>query len=75
MPHACVRPKGEGRGNKAVGRRQRRLRSVTRMAHFLASSNAVSLAAEESGEFWDEVGGRIHVGSGRSLGMNYKVGS
>lgn len=35
----------------------------------------MSLAAEESGEFWDEVGGRIHVGFGRSLGMNYKVGS
>lgn len=66
---------GRGRGDKAVGRRQRRLRSVTGMAYFLAPSNAVSLAAEKGGEFRGEVGGGIYVGVRRSLGLNYKVGS
>lgn len=67
--------RGKGRGDKAEGRRQRRLRSVTGMAHFLAPSNAVSLTAEEGGEFCSEVGGGIHVGVRRSLGLNCKVGS
>lgn len=40
---------------------------MTRMAHFRASSYAVSPAAEEGGEFWDEVVGGIHVGSEREL--------
>lgn len=67
--------RGKGRGHKAVGRRQRRLRSVTGMAHFLAPSDAGSLAAEEGGEFCGEVGGGIHVGVRRSVALNYKVGS
>lgn len=82
MPHNWYQKKGKwwgdkvvGSGDKAVGRQQRGLRCVTKMAHFLASSNAVSLAAEESGEFWDEGGGRTHADIGRSLGLNYKVGS
>lgn len=65
----------KGRGDKAVGRRQRRLRSVTGMAHFPAQHNAVLLAAEEGGECCDEVGGGILAGVRRSRGLNYKVGS
>ena len=45
------------------------------MAHFIAPSNAVSPAAEEGGEFCDEIGGSIHVGIGGILTLNYKVGS
>lgn len=64
-----------GRSNKAEGRWQRRLRSVTGMAHFIAPSNAGSPAAEEGGEFCGEIGESIHVGIGRTLTLNYKVGS
>lgn len=48
---------------------------MTGMAHFLAPSNAVSLAAEKGGEFCGEVGGGIYVDLRRSLGLNYKTGS
>lgn len=48
--------------------------SVTGMAHFLAPSNAVSLAAEEGGELCGEVVGGIHVGIGKSLSPHYKIG-
>lgn len=77
MPRAYENREGEGkgRGDKAVRRRQRRLRSVTGMAHFLAPSNAVSLVAEEGGEFCGEEGGGIHVGITEGLGLNYKGGS
>ena len=79
MPRASVKRAGggneRGRSNKAEGRWQRRLRSVTGMAHFIAPSNAVSPAAEEGGEFCDEIGGSIHVGIGGILTLNYKVGS
>lgn len=66
--------RGRGREQKPTGRRQRRLRSVTGMAHFLASSNAELLAAE-GGEFCGEVVGGIHVGVERTLNLNYKEGS
>ena len=78
-PRAYVRRGGggreRGRGDKAKGRWQRRLRSVSGMAHFLALSNAVSLAGEEGGECYREVRGGIHVGIRGSLVLNYKVGS
>ena len=64
-----------GRSNKAEGRWQRRLRSVTGMAHFIAPSNAGSSAAEEGGEFCGEIGGGIHVGIGGTLTLNYKLAS